>query len=214
MIVCVTVSSRRHGGGFTLMEMMIAMVLVGMALTIAFSSLRFAIRSWERTDALESDLEQLRIATSVVRRQLNQVVAIRPVEASRKLQFSGAPHALEFVAAAPVQNGRLAALYRYRLRFSAEERGKALWLDYRPWHPGEDSGWEGRAESSLLVSGLVRGEFAYFAQTPLREEPLWQPVWDKPERLPVMVRMSLHLKERSAPWPALVVMLPVTGAAR
>lgn len=215
MIDCVSISAAgRHGRGFTLMEMMIAMALVGMALTIAFSSLRFASRSWERTDLLMSELDQLRVAGSVVRRQLNQVVAIRPVEASRKLLFSGAPHLLEFVAPAPIQDGRLVALYRYRLRFVAEEQGKMLWLDYRPWLPGEDPGWQGMTESSLLVSGLDNGEFAYLADTPLPDGPHWQAVWDKPERLPVKVRMTLHLQKQSAPWPALVVVLPVTGTTR
>lgn len=214
MIANTPMAAARGVRGFTLMEMMIAMALVGMALTIAFSALRFASRSWERTDALGSELDQLRIASSVVRRQLNQAQAIRPDEARRDLMFSGGPHSLEFVAPAPVQGGRLSGLYRYRFRFVDEEQGKALWLDYRPWLPGEDPGWQGELSTSLLVSGLQDGEFAYHADTSSSGEPRWQAVWDKPERLPAMVRMMLQLPERSTPWPDLVVMLPVTGGVR
>ena len=208
------ISARSHGRGFTLMEMMIALTLVGVALTIGFSALRFALRSWEHTDKLASELDQLRIATSVIRRQLNQALAIRPDETTRKLLFSGSPNTLEFVAPAPVQDGRLTALYRYRLRFVNETQGKALWLDYRPWLPGDDSGWQREPRTSLLVRGLRDGEFAYFSEALLKEEGRWISVWDKPERLPLSVRVTLQLQEHSEPWPEQVVLLPVSGAVR
>ncbi len=211
---CQYMTTRRGCHGFTLMEMMIAMALVGLALTIAFSALRFASRSWERTDALGSELDQWRIATRVVRRQLNQVQAIRPDESQRALLFSGASHTLEFVAPAPVQVGRLTALYRYRLRFVNEGEGKALWLDYRPWLPDEEPLWQRESSTSLLMSGLQDGHFSYFSDKPVIGEDHWMAVWDKPERLPGMVRMSLQLQEQSQAWPALVVLLPVTGGAR
>lgn len=204
----------RSSRGFTLMEMMIAMLLVGMALTIAFAALRFASRSWERTDALGSELDQWRVTASVVRRQLNQAQAIRPDQTNRKLLFSGTAQSLEFIAPAPVQGGRLAGLYRYRLHFVNEERGKALRLDHAPYLPGEAPDWSGEVATSVLVSGLQQGRFSYPAELPASGETQWQSVWSKPERLPAMVRMELQLPAPSAPWPPLMVMLPVTGGGR
>lgn len=204
----------RSARGFTLMEMMIAMALVGMALTIAFAALRFASRSWERTDVLGNELDQWRVATSVIRRQLNQAQAIRPDAASRNLLFTGASHTLEFIAPAPVQNGRLAGLYRYRLHFVNEAQGKALRLDYRPYFPADDSAWQTDAETTLLVKGVQEGRFAYLAESPISGEGQWQDAWSKAERLPTMVRLELQLEAPSAPWPPLVVQLLVTGGAR
>ncbi len=206
-------ASPRSGRGFTLMEMMIAMALIGMALTIAFAALRFASRSWERTDELGGELDQLRIACNVVRRQLSQIQPIKPDEAKRNLLFQGGGLWLEFVAPSPVQDGRLAAFYRYRLRFVSEAQGKALLLEYRPYLPGDDPGWQEEVDSSLLLTGLQAGRFSYFKTTP-QQESGWQALWDVPERLPGMVRMELQLPEQSAPWPALVVALPVTGSAQ
>ncbi len=200
--------------GFTLMEMMIAMLLVGMALTIAFAALRFASRSWERTDTLVSGLDQWRVATSVVRRQLSQMQAIRADESSRKLLFFGSPEQLEFIAPAPAQGGRLAALYRYRLRFVNEEGEKVLRLDYRPYFPGEDSAGTAEVATTVLVSGLLEGRFDYMAPPQSSGEPQWQGAWNTPERLPTMVRMELQVQGPIASWPPLVVMLPVTGGAK
>ncbi len=214
MISGLGISRQYRNRGFTLMEMMIAMALVGVALTIGFSALRFASRSWEHTDKLASELDQLRIATSVIRRQLNQALAIRPDETTTKLLFSGSPNALEFIAPAPVQDGRLTALYRYRLRFSNETDGKALRLDYRPWLPGDDPGWQRESRTSLLVSGLQDGEFAYFSEAPLQGGRRWKGVWDKPERLPLSVRVTLQLQDHSEAWPELVILLPVSGGVR
>lgn len=206
--------TRFHARGFTLMEMMIAMALIGMALTIAFAALRFASRSWERTEQLGTELEQLRIAFNVVRRQLAQVRTIKPDESKRELLFHGGPQSLEFVAPAPMQDGRLVALYRYRLRFTSGEQGKALLLEYRPYLPGEDKGWQGEVNSSLLLSDLQAGRFSYFTATYPQQGNDWHTLWDKPEQLPRMIRMEVQLREQSAPWPALVALLPVNGDAR
>jgi general secretion pathway protein J len=204
----------RNARGFTLMEMMIAMALIGMALTIAFAALRFASRSWERTAELGAEFDQLRIATQVVRRQLAQVQAIKPDETKRELLFHGGSQTLEFVAPAPVQDGRLAALYHYRLRFGSDEQGTALVLEYRPYRPGETQAWQGEVDSSLLAGGLQGGRFSYYPATPLQAGSPWQPQWDKPEQLPRMVRMELQLPGQTQPWPAVVAVLPVTGSVR
>lgn len=213
MIKIIHSAPRPFGRGFTLMEMMIAMALIGMALTIAFAALRFASRSWERTDALGGELDQLRIAYNVVRRQLAQAQAIKPDEARRVLLFHGGPLSLEFVAPAPVQDGRLAALYRYRFRFVKEEQGTGLLLEYRPYHPGDDPGWQGEVDTSHLLEGLQGGRFSYFTVSP-KQQGDWQAMWDKPESLPSMVRMEVQLRPQSTPWPALIALLPVTGSVR
>lgn len=196
------------------MEMMIAIVLVGMALTISFAALRFAARSWERADAMAGELDQLRIASSVMRRQLSQVQVIRDSETNSEVLFAGTPRSLEFVAPAPFQDGRLVALYRYRFRLENGSQGKTLWLDYRPYLPGEDSGWSRDGNSSMLASELRDGRFAYFGDKPVPGGAHWQDTWDETDRLPGMVRMAIQPEGQSKPWPAVVILLPASGSFR
>lgn len=205
---------RSPSSGFTLMEMMIAMALIGMAMTIAFSALRVASRSWERTHELAAELDELRVAGNVIRRQLSQVMAIRPDESKRDLLFQGGSQSVEFVAPSPVQDGRLAALYRFRLRFASEEQGKALLLEYRPYLTGQDQGWQGEVKSSRLVSGLQGGHFSYLTVADTQQENAWRGLWDKPEQLPQMIRLELQLSGHREPWPALVALLPASGSGR
>jgi hypothetical protein len=87
-------------------------------------------------------------------------------------------------------------------------------LEYRPYLPGEDQGWQSEVDSSLMVRGLQDGRFSYFPGTALPQGNDWQALWDKPERLPRMVRLELDLPAQSLPWPGLVVLLPVSGSVR
>lgn len=206
--------NRRHHRGFTLVEMMIALTLIGLAMTIAFAGLRFASRSWERSDQLVTDLEQVRTAFSVIRRQLVHAQPVRPDDSSRDVLFSGGSRSLEFVAPPPSQDGRMAGLYRYRLRFVESGDGRSLLLEYRPYRPGVDHGWRQADEPSVLIQTLADGRFSYFDENENSGRGEWQRQWAKSERLPRMVRLELKMPDGVPAWPAMVASLPVIGDGR
>ena len=209
-----TRGGRPVDGGFTLIEMMIALALIGMALVIAFGALRFAARSWERTDALAGEVEQVRVTYALVRRQLSQAEAVQREPAARALVFQGEARALEFLAPAPSQDGRLAGLYRYRLRFVDTPETHALVMEYRPYFPGPDAGWQAPIETSTLVSEVSSGRFSYRAGVQTEAEEGWAARWETENRLPGLVRLELELEGQSRAWPPQVVPLHVRAGAR
>lgn len=191
--------------GFTLIEVIIALALIGMAMAIGFAALRLAARSMESTDRLVEELETMRVVYTVMQRQLPQARPLREVTTQRQVSFHGEGRQLDFVAPAPLQGERLVGLYRYRLRFEPVGSAMNLLLEYQPYAPGA---WQGAVESELLVDGISTGEFSYFG--PVRDEvEAWHPRWGGEERLPRMVRITLLRTGAGSEPLELVVALPV-----
>lgn len=198
----------RRDNGFTLIELIIAMTLIGMALAIGFSALRLAARSMESTDRLVNDLEELRVARAVVQRQLSQALPLRESLAERQLNFDGESQQVEFIAPAPWQEERMAGLYRYRLRLAARGDKQGLLLEYQPYQPGTPRDWPRNAESTLLVSNIKECEFSYFGSGQ-GEVDEWQSNWQRMERMPRMVRIAMLRSAADEAPLELVVALPV-----
>lgn len=197
--------------GFTLIELIIALALIGMAMAIGFAALRLAVRSMESTDRLVEELETMRVAYTVMQRQLPQARPLREVSTQREVSFHGEGRQLDFVAPAPLQGERLMGLYRYRLRFEPAGEAMNLLLEYQPYAPGAAPAWQGAVESELLMGGIGTGEFSYFGAGRDEVEG-WQPRWNAEERLPRMVRITLLRKGAGSEPLELVVALPVERA--
>lgn len=197
----------KRPGGFTLVELIIALALISMALALGFGALRIAARSMENTDRLVNELEQLRVVSSVVQLQLSQVRPLQESLTARQVNFSGDSQQLEFVAPAPSQGGRLMGLYRYRLRLIAADAKQQLVLDYQPYVPGVAQ-WPAAVDTAVLMDGIKAGEFGYFGAS--KEAPeQWQTNWRGVDHLPRMVRLALVRSaagEEPLEW---VVALPV-----
>lgn len=200
----------RRTGGFTLIEMIIALALIGMALAIGFAALHLAARSMESTDRLVEELETMRVTYTVMQRQLSQARPLRDVPAQRQVSFHGEGQQLDFVAPAPLQGERLVGLYRYRLRFVPAGAAMDLLLEYQPYAPDAARAWQGTVEAERLVEGIRAGEFSYYG-IGRDEAEGWQPRWNGEERLPRLVRITL-LREGGAEPLELVVALPVERA--
>ncbi|HEY0633948.1 MAG TPA: prepilin-type N-terminal cleavage/methylation domain-containing protein [Gammaproteobacteria bacterium] len=196
--------------GFTLIELLIGLMLITMALTIAFAALRLGIRALERTDLLAGELEELRIARTVLQRHLTQARPLQEASSAPALNFRGELRLLEFVAPAPAQHERLAGLYHYRLRFDSSAADEQLLLDYQPYTPGPAYNWSGDHETTPLLSHIAAGQFSYYGAEPGRQE--WLERWSDTARLPRMVRVTL-VRGASRDEPLeLVLMLPTERA--
>lgn len=196
-----------RSGGFTLLELLIGLVLLAITLTIAFAALRFSGRSLERTDALVGDIEEIRVARSVMQRQLAQARPLIRETPQRRMAFRGEPQQLEFVAPVPAQDGRLAGMYHYRLHFVVAANGTQLVLDYQPYTPDGTLDWREGHDREVLAQGLAGGGFSYFGQARAQEAEEWVEHWPVAEAMPLLVQVHLARGAGRVPWPELVVPL-------
>jgi len=96
----------RHARGFTLLELLIALAIVGLLLTIAFSGLRVAMAAWSRGEDRAEAHQHVRALAFTMARALGAAYPYRAAKSDAPevvMLFNGAEQKLEFVTqAAPL----------------------------------------------------------------------------------------------------------------
>lgn len=93
--------------GFTLLELMIALTLLGVMLTMVYSVFATALAAIPRGEEVAARSARMRAATSLLARQVRSIISF-PVEGedeSTPCYFWGNRYSFEFVTATPQHNG-------------------------------------------------------------------------------------------------------------
>ena len=201
--------------GFTLIEVVLAMVLVGSMMLLIYSGLSFALRSWDAGDANGRRTAERQLAENFLRRELSEMFPMRfkdPLQV--KMAFDGGSDRLRFVSARPpgIQQGGL-SLVGIELQDDREKRTRDLVM-FRamPDDAAVDFGPLEGAERHLLVAGVERLEFAYFGSENEFKEPQWHDSWQFTGRVPDMVRMRVRNSDGTV-LPELVVRIALREEA-
>lgn len=151
----------RDAGGFTLVELLIALAMVALIALLLFSGLRLGSRAWEGVDASAERTGAMRLANEFLARTLTQVrPATLVVDEEEVSVFAGDEERLEFVA--PLSD-HVGVPGVYILRLGLEGSGKRRDLVLTRWlmHPeileGKDDvpAWEPIEEDSEMSLGSV-----------------------------------------------------------
>ena len=213
----------RRQRGFTLLEALVAVVIMAVIMTTAFGALRLGGRSWEAGIARASGNEAYRAAADLLRRQIIQTIPMTwPGDGGTRIAFEGAREQLRFVAPAP-QQYRQAGLFEYGLTAQQQGLDTNLVLSYVPFNPdAEEFQTPTSRQQILLVEGLQNVSFEYFgvpaASAGVRgrtnvEPPGWHPRWDSDaQRFPTLIRVRMEADEGQQPWPDLYFALPARGS--
>lgn len=194
--------SRPRQSGFTLLELVVAITLMGLVLVVLYSGLRLGLNGSDSGERRAEATHRLRLVQEFIRRQLAQSMALyRPNERQElAVAFAGQRDGIEFVAPMLEQLGQ-GGLYQVRIGVSDGR----LWMRWRLYPPADNSAGEEREK--ILLEGVSAGEWAYFGpeRQDDQERPRWRPDWTSPERRPLLVR--LNLSQQGEAWPDLVVAL-------
>jgi len=196
--------SGKGNGGFTLLELLIALTLTGVLLALLFSGFRFATRARDSGVQRAEATGDLRLIHNLVRRQLHQAQPLMVDEPGKPKQplFTGQADQIEFVA--PLSQSAPAL---YRIKIAAENNAETtnLVLRYRPYFPGTDN-TETLPEKRMVLVEHIKGiDFAYFGPGAPDTSPSWNASWQSEEPLPQLVRLSvLPLESSDQAWPELI----------
>jgi general secretion pathway protein J len=199
--------------GFTLLEILVAMVVLSLIVSSAFGALRMGERSWEAGLKRSGETETLRTVSGVLQRQFGQVLPLTWTEGTqRTIAFSGAREKLRFIAPAPLHQGST-GLFEYTLVVEADADSSQLVLYYRLHDPDTS---EFQPEGSdrqrvLLVEDMTTASFDYYGSPISGDPPQWQSQWNSDaEEFPQLVRARLATD--AGPWPELVLALHTVTA--
>src|SRR5262245_23991812 len=94
-------------GGFTLMEVVLAMTSLAMLTAIVYAAFHLGTRALEKGQAAVVTEQRLRVASDVLTRQIKSIVAYpaRNDDDGSFYYFRGSPSRMSFVTAAGLQGG-------------------------------------------------------------------------------------------------------------
>lgn len=204
--------SRRGRGrgraGFTLVELLVAMVVLSLVAVTMAAGLRFVIRAFEHTDSRRAALEELTLGFSVLRGEIERAEPLmRRVNNDDRVLFEGGADRVRFVnVEPPYLAGRPYLVFEYAIagdpgNYRIELRRAAL----DPAEPDLDAA-VADAEPRVVLRVPQLLEFSYFGQARKDERPRWYPEWTRRAQLPAAVRLAAGTDPG---WPDLVVPLEI-----
>jgi general secretion pathway protein J len=206
----------RHGGsaanasGFTLIEVLIATVLLAAGLTLAFATLGASTKTAQRGEAMAAHNERVRAVESFLRHRLE---AVRPIpfnfdaSTGAAQRFIGERERMRFVADLPDYLGRGGP---YLHDFAIEDGGERITLALAMVVAGQTVEEDDQRPPEVLVEGLKSARFRYRSYAPEGGLGEWQDEWENGEQLPLLVEVTIVDGNDDA-WPPVVVALPAAA---
>ena len=187
-------SDIRRPAGFTLLEVVLAMVILALISAICYGAFYVAIRAVERGEVAVMTAQRLRAATDVLIRQVKSAVPYAVVNEEEDVYpyFIGQPQWMTFVTA----NGLLGGGGLARVRYYVQADPPALVLDEDPYFSpaelGEIAPSDPGMAAAVLLDGFTNLQFQYLLDDGADLE--WRNDWDAWEEdlLPAAVRIVVE----------------------
>lgn len=187
-----SVDVRRREAGFTLLEILVALTVLGFLVLGLTQGTRYGLRAWDRQTQLVAERGDLDAVDRLLRRLVEQMNPGTQREAPRIVGDAGS---LEFVTDLGPAAGALGTR-EAEVRLSAENNH--LLLRWRPHLHARQFGAPPPPTDTELLRGVERLEIAYWT------EGAWRGAW-REDRLPELVRLRLRFPKGDARrWPDIV----------
>ncbi|HYH17541.1 MAG TPA: prepilin-type N-terminal cleavage/methylation domain-containing protein [Azospirillum sp.] len=201
---------KSRSAGFTLLEMLASLTLVGLLFATLAGGVRFAGRVHDRGQQQITETSGFTLAGDLLRRQVGRAFPlVAGYGPAARFVFTGERQRLAFpILGRPGRERgelRLAA-------FTVEQHAGGSRLIYREHRlatvPGLDV-VEPAEHTAVLLDGPWRLAFAYHGTAP--QAPSWQERWTAPRDLPSLVRLTAHDAAGRPAWPELVARARIDG---
>jgi general secretion pathway protein J len=201
-------ATRARSRGFTLVELMIALVLLACMSAVMFGSLSLASRSWDSGEAKSHEVSDMRSTQTYLRAQISAQYPQRLWKVVEiPLLFGGGTDEIRYAAALPP---RVAEGGVYLFRVALVKNGDKSQLVQERMIADTMALQEPEfrdPERSVLADGIAELRIAYFGRDPGASEtdaPTWRDRWEDKQQLPLLVRIDVKPEKGSA-WPTLVI---------
>ena len=187
--------------GFTLLEVMLATLLLAMLLAGTYGAIRTAVKSMHSGEAAIDRTNRLRVAQEFMRRQVSRIMPLafeHDEHDGTNVVFEGDGKTMRFVAPMPGYLSR-GGPYVQTLTFAGGRRGGRQLLFSSTMLNGFDPEEQqpGDIEPSVLLDGIEDGHFEYRTLDENGEMTDWFEDWEDPSATPLMVRVVVRMAKDS-----------------
>ena len=193
--------------GFTLIELIIALLILSMVIVLCASGFRFGTRVWNTIDVQAEHVDNLQavqgfIRSSISNAQVHDQFVEDEVEEELESLFIGESDHVRYVSNSP-KFGVDDYLYQYD--FYLDRDTNKLLLRYQPYNvPASKNAKE---SVSTLMEGVEDIQIQYFSGfvDDAGDDNPWSPQWRGEFTLPLLVKINLITKNNKYAWPELVI---------
>jgi general secretion pathway protein J len=203
--------------GFTLLEALVAMILLGLMMAVMTGSIRFAGQSRDVATARIDNLDNMRITQDFLRQTLSQTFPKRWLKVvGRPYVFRGEREEM-FLAAPLTARVGVGGLFLLKLSLvDSGDRNKGKKLVMARQFPEPDMqempDFAG-ADTTVLAENIAEIEFAYLSREDDNSEPTWVDDFKEPARMPEAVRVRVK-PVAGPPWPEEVIAFRIIQRSR
>lgn len=193
--------------GFTLLELIISLTIVGLIVVIVFGSFRVGARAWEKGEKDVEVRQRQRIVLELIRRQLASA-CIGELEPGGLKPFflKGENKSIEFISRVPmVPFNKIGMVY---VKYFIKEKGRLdkeslLFYEQSISFPDKkkELGDLDDEDFAVLITGVGSISFEYLKGRPAGEALEWQKNWDPEtdEGLPLAVKIIFEGDTETSP---------------
>ena len=183
----------RADHGFTLLELLIAVSLLGLIFAALTGGLRFGTTAWQKASIRLSQSEDMRLTYQTLRRQISTSVTLlqETTQGQETISFEGRRDRLRFVGPAPAR-AMAPGLYRLTLSLEPDAGSQALTLRWQTLTTGALVTDAAKDNMEPVLRRVRSIALSYFGQIGNGLQPKWVSEWREAGRAPRLVRISIE----------------------
>lgn len=198
--------------GFTLIEVLIAMTLLGIMVVLLFSSMKICADSWLKGENKITDVNEVAVVYQFFQHHLTTA---KPLwddfsEENKVFAFQGKNKELQFVSSFPA-SAKKSGLQLFSLKLINDGDEQLIQVSIKPFYPIA-KGEEWHLEEVTLLRHVRNISLSYFGLDDTQPEGFWQEDWLVKETQPNLVKIKIERDDDSY-WPEMVVELKSVGTS-
>jgi len=198
-------NNTRAAIGFTLLEVLVTLTILGLILLIISGAFRLGLSAWEKGEAAREGYDKVRTVSRLVCQQIKSSVPykIKTEKAEGDyLGFEGTPHSLKFVSALPIKvkqpQGFVYAIYEFQE--GGQDGGRLVYYEQRVLNKNFFEEKPNEELSVSLMEGISDVRFEYFRREDKDKNWTegWVENWNAKEEkeLPKSLRMTITSRDK------------------
>lgn len=191
----------RAQAGFTLIEMVVAMAILGAMMLLLYGGLTFGLRGWDAADANGRRTADQRIASNFLRREVGELFPMRFKDPMNlRFAFEGKEDSLRFVSSRPAGIS-VTGLSLVGVTVEADNEKRTRNLVMRRAAPDDEAKTFApldRGEATVLFDRVDSVAFSYYGSENDFTDPEWTDDWKWPGRIPNMIRIRIRNADGSS----------------